>query len=376
LHVTALDVVLAAALLLSWTIVGFQSWLLYLLIKQHGRMLIASDEQHGVAPAIAPAPAPASAQAQPQGLALGSPAPDFALRDLKGHQRKLRDYSGKAAMLVFFNPECGFCSQIAPKLAEMASSDRRLVLMSRGDRKVHMRMAEQHGWRFDVLIEDGWQVATSYGTNATPTGYLIDARGRIASSLAVGEPGIAELAKVQLSGGKGHGGPDLTAESLRASEALVAEKARAAGLGIRETTINRNGLPAGTVAPNFTLPDLAGGERTLADYRGRRVLLVFSDPACGPCQALGPELERLHLKHADNNLEVLVISRGDRSANMSKVGEHGLTFPVLLQSGWETSRDYAMFATPIGYLIDERGVIASQVAVGKDAVMGLVTAAL
>ena len=147
-------------------------------------------------------------------------------------------------------------------------------------------------------------------------------------------------------------------------------------MGIRESKLNRNGLAAGTPAPNFTLPDLAGGERTLADYRGRRVLLVFSDPACGPCQALAPELERLHREHADNNLEVLMVSRGDREANLSKAGEHGLTFPVLIQSGWEMSREYAMFATPIGYLIDERGVIASEVAVGKDAVIALVAAAV
>ena len=378
---SAPEVVLAVALLFAWTIVGFQSWLLYLLIKQHGRMLVAGDElrvqalagRRADAVPVAPsAPAPA----QPQGLALGSPAPDFVLRDLKGRQRKLRDYSGKAALLVFFNPECGFCSQMAPQLTELVSAGRRLVLMSRGDRTVHMRLAEQYGWNFDVLIEDGWQVASSYGTNATPTAYLIDRGGRIASSLAVGAPGIAELAKIEVGVGNGHGGPDLTAESLGPKEAAAAEKARAAGLGIRESKLNRNGLAAGTPAPNFTLPDLAGGERTLADYRGRRVLLVFSDPACGPCQALAPELERLPREHADNNLEVLMVSRGDREANLSKAGEHGLTFPVLIQSGWEMSREYAMFATPIGYLIDERGVIASEVAVGKDAVIALVAAAV
>jgi peroxiredoxin len=373
---SAPEVVLGVALLLSWAIVGFQSWLLYLLIKQHGRMLIAGDEQRvqAVAPVAPPAPAPAPAQ--PQGLALGSPAPDFALRDLKGRQRKLRDYGGKSTLLVFFNPECGFCSQMAPQLAELASTGPRLVLMSRGDRTVHMRLAEQYGWKFDILVEDGWQVATSYGTNATPTGYLIDRGGRIASSLAVGAPGIVELAKIEVGVGNGPSGPDLTAESLRAKAGVAAEKARGAGLGIRESTLNRNGLPAGTSAPNFTLPDLAGGERTLADYRGRRVLLVFSDPACGPCQALAPELERLHREHAQNNLEVLVVSRGDREANQSKAKEQSLTFPVLLQNGWETSREYAMFATPIGYLIDERGVTASEVAVGKDAVIALVGAAV
>jgi len=239
-----------------------------------------------------------------------------------------------------------------------------------------MRLAEQYGWKFDVLVEDGWQVASDYGTNATPTGYLIDSGGRIASSLAVGAPGIIELAKIEVGVGNGYGGPDLTGDSLRSKVAVATEKAREAGLGIRESTLNRNGLPAGTPAPNFTLPDLAGGDRTLADYRGRRVLLVFSDPACGPCQALAPELERLHREQAQNNLEVLVVSRGDRQANLSKAQEHGLTFAVLLQNGWETSRKYEMFATPIGYLIDEHGVTESEVAIGKDAIIALAAAAV
>src|SRR5688500_17469274 len=35
------------------------------------------------------------------------------------------------------------------------------------------------------------------------------------------------------------------------------------------------GLPIGTVAPEFSLPSLAGGRKSLSDYKGRRVLLVF-----------------------------------------------------------------------------------------------------
>jgi peroxiredoxin len=334
-------------------------------------MLLAGDERAAQAPSPAPTPTPAPSPAQPQGLALGSPAPDFALRDLKGRQRKLRDYGGKAALLVFFNPDCGFCSQLAPQLADLASSGRRLVLMSRGDRTVHMRLAEQHGWKFDVLVEDGWQVATSYGTNATPTGYLIDRGGRIASSLAVGAPGILELAKMEVGVGDGHGAPDLTAESLRAKESAAADRARAAGLSVTESSLNRNGLPAGTPAPNFTLPDLGGGERTLADYRGARVLLVFSDPGCGPCQDLTPRLEELHRAHAANGLKVVMVGRGDPDANRTKAREFDVTFPVLLQRQWEVSRDYAMFATPVGYLINPSGVIEQDVAIGSEAIVAL-----
>jgi hypothetical protein len=54
-----------------------------------------------------------------------------------------------------------------------------------------------------------------------------------------------------------------------------------------------------------------------------------------------------------------------------KVKEHGLTFPVVLQQQWEISRRYAMFATPIAYRINEKGVIATDVAVGAEPILAL-----
>jgi hypothetical protein len=49
-----------------------------------------------------------------------------------------------------------------------------------------------------------------------------------------------------------------------------------------------------------------------------------------------------------------MVSRRDAEANRQKVKEHGLTFPVVLQKQWEISLRYGIFATPVGYLIDER----------------------
>jgi hypothetical protein len=46
--------------------------------------------------------------------------------------------------------------------------------------------------------------------------------------------------------------------------------------------LGRNGLKAGRRAPPFTLPTVEGGEISLHDFAGRKVLLVFMQPACGP----------------------------------------------------------------------------------------------
>src|SRR5262249_5167706 len=131
---------------------------------------------------------------------------------------------------------------------------------------------------------------------------------------------------------------------------------------LARSRLNRSGLKAGTVAPEFLLPLVGGGELALADLRGRRVLLVFSDPNCGPCDELAPRLQELHRERPD--LKVVVVSRRDAEATRAKAEAFGLTFPIVMQRQWEISLKYGMFATPIGYLIDERGVLMKDVAVG------------
>ena len=42
-----------------------------------------------------------------------------------------------------------------------------------------------------------------------------------------------------------------------------------------------------------------------------------------------------------------------------------------MQEKWEVSLKYGMFATPIGYLIDESGILLSDVAVGIDPILAL-----
>ena len=139
---------------------------------------------------------------------------------------------------------------------------------------------------------------------------------------------------------------------------------------VAASRIDRAGLAVGTVAPPFKLPTVDGGEIALTDYAGRRVLLVFSDPACAPCMELLP---RLQAAARLSDLPVVVVSRGGAEANRRKLAECGVTFPVALQAHWEISRLYANFATPVAYLIDEHGRTASGVAAGATAILALLS---
>jgi peroxiredoxin len=140
---------------------------------------------------------------------------------------------------------------------------------------------------------------------------------------------------------------------------------------LSESRIERNGLKAGTPAPTFELPDIHGNTVSLEEYRGRRVLLVFTDQNCGPCDRIAPDLVRLHQQHRDNGLALVMIGRGDPEANRNKAEAYGFEFPVALQKRWEISKEYGIFATPVAFLIDENGVIARNVARGTDEILTL-----
>jgi methylamine dehydrogenase accessory protein MauD len=135
--------------------------------------------------------------------------------------------------------------------------------------------------------------------------------------------------------------------------------------------MGRSGLRVGKKAPDFTLPSATsppnlplrigeggkGGEVSLHDYAGRKVLLVFTQAGCGPCQQIVPELNRLH---DAGKVEVVAINKGEPEATRKWVAEANIRFPVVMQPAFTTSKRYEVFATPFAFLIDEQGLIASK----------------
>src|SRR5919202_2687653 len=61
------------------------------------------------------------------------------------------------------------------------------------------------------------------------------------------------------------------------------------------------GLPVGSEAPQFSLEGLHSETLTLESLRsaGKPILLLFTDPGCGPCTAMLPEIGRWQEEHAE-----------------------------------------------------------------------------
>jgi peroxiredoxin len=135
------------------------------------------------------------------------------------------------------------------------------------------------------------------------------------------------------------------------------------------------GLPVGSEAPDFTLDGLHGEKLTLGSLRssGKPVVLLFTDPDCGPCNALLPEVGRWQEVHRDQ-LAISLISRADHEENRAKASEHGLS-NVVLQEDWEVSEAYEVGGTPSALVVRPDGTIGSLVAGGAEAIRSLVAQA-
>ncbi|HEY0512245.1 MAG TPA: redoxin domain-containing protein [Thermoanaerobaculia bacterium] len=329
---------------------------LYQLVKQQGRLLLRLDQverQLGIDPFQSIDRESIRLQARTSsGLPVGTLLPDFELPDLDGRPVSWKDFRGRKVLLVSWSARCGYCDRIAPDLISLepglARAGVSLLLLSAGTAEAERAAAEEHGLKSPILLQKSGTSIEAFHDRGTPVAYLIDEDGRIAHRLAIGSDQVLDLARE------------------------AAPKAALKRLPLSESRIERNGLKPGTPAPVFTLPSLDGGMISLDQYRGRKVLLVFSDPHCGPCEQLTPSLIQLHEKHRDNGLAVVVIGRGDPAENRRKAEEHRLEFPVAVQRKWEISRQYGIFATPAGFLIDENGMITDGVARGIEEILALV----
>ena len=136
------------------------------------------------------------------------------------------------------------------------------------------------------------------------------------------------------------------------------------------------GLPYGAPAPAFTLSGLYGETMTLDALRAQEkpVLLIFSDPGCGPCNSMMGDVGKWQHDHADKMTTVLV-SRGSLEENRKKQKQHNLTH-VLLQKDSEVADDYLTYGTPTAVLVKPDGTIGSAAAGGADEIRTLVKQAI
>jgi len=115
----------------------------------------------------------------------------------------------------------------------------------------------------------------------------------------------------------------------------------------------------GNKALPFELTSLSGVKYSLADLKGKVVMLDFWATWCGPCRELHPVLDDLYKKHKDNGLVVLGINAEESQKIKKYVKSNGYSFINLIDSGHQVTSKYRVGAIPSIFVINRKGEISS-----------------
>lgn len=121
-------------------------------------------------------------------------------------------------------------------------------------------------------------------------------------------------------------------------------------------------VPLGTMAPDFSLPDVSSGQTiSLSSFSGQKALLVmFICRHCPYVQHVKNELTRLGNDYKDRGLGIVAIASNDSAAypedapdSMAEFARgEGFTFPVCFDESQEVAKDYRAACTPDFFLFD------------------------
>jgi peroxiredoxin len=114
----------------------------------------------------------------------------------------------------------------------------------------------------------------------------------------------------------------------------------------------------GARPPGFSLPDLAGQQRSLGEFSGKVVLVTFWASWCSPCIEEMPSIRRLAATMADQPFTVVGVNvgEGERRAQAA-AGRLGIGFPVLLDKDSTVFNGWGADVLPTAYLLDRSGRI-------------------
>jgi peroxiredoxin len=142
-------------------------------------------------------------------------------------------------------------------------------------------------------------------------------------------------------------------------------------LQTKDSSFNLTGKPRvvkGVPAPNFTLPGLDGKMVSLADYKGKVVLLNIWATWCPPCVEEMPSMEKLHQELKGEAFEILAVSIDVLGAKevIPFMKKHKLSFSALTDTKGAIKSLYQTTGVPESFIIDKNGIIVEKVIGPRD----------
>jgi peroxiredoxin len=138
--------------------------------------------------------------------------------------------------------------------------------------------------------------------------------------------------------------------------------AESSSSGGADSPSGEGGGMVGKPAPDFTVPAVANskGQLSLADLKGKVVVVDFWGTFCEPCKKSFPKLQDLYTKYSASGLRIVGISE-DESDDKSKIPGFADSFGAKFSLGWDEDKSvahaYKPQTMPSSFIIDRKGVI-------------------
>lgn len=284
-----------------------------------------------------------------EGLAIGSPFPEFQLKQLSGETVGRSDVftPGKPALVFFVSPDCSPCRALYPEIREWQNelgSKVDFVFVSSGTLEANReKYGDSAGVK--VIVQQKRELAEIVKAQWTPTALFVNGDGFIGSYVSAGDKGIRQLID------------DVREHDMDSKYSFVA---------------NTNGasqpLLIGESVPDFTVTTAAGDQVTSEAVRGKRTLAIFWGLSCPHCVNMIDAVSEWEKTKTANDPNLIIFSDGDPEANRNL----GFKSHVVLDKGYEISKQIGMAGTPSAVVIDEDGVIATGTATGAEKIWALV----
>jgi cytochrome c biogenesis protein CcmG/thiol:disulfide interchange protein DsbE len=111
----------------------------------------------------------------------------------------------------------------------------------------------------------------------------------------------------------------------------------------------------GAVAPDFSLPTVGGGTLSSSELRGMPVVINFWASWCEPCKQEASDLEATYKQYQAKGVRVVGVDYEDQPSDARAfVGDHGVTYPSVVDRGGDLATKFGVRGVPETFFVDSQ----------------------